>query len=87
MKQDHKYTRRYGQVFLSDKNIASLEVRALDLPAGSHILEIGPGGGIITGILLDSGYRVTAVESDHRFVEKPLHKIRKRDSRRQAQSC
>ena len=69
MKQDHKYTRRYGQVFLSDKNIASLEVRALDLPAGSHILEIGPGGGIITGILLDSGYRVTAVESDHRFVE------------------
>jgi 16S rRNA (adenine1518-N6/adenine1519-N6)-dimethyltransferase len=69
LKQDHKYTRQYGQVFLSDKNIASLEVRALDLPAGNHILEIGPGGGIITGMLLNSGYRVTAVESDHRFVE------------------
>lgn len=76
LKQDRKYTRRYGQVFLSDKNTAALEVRALDLPAGSHILEIGPGGGVITEMLLNSGFRVTAVESDHRFVENLAERFR-----------
>ncbi|MEM0156931.1 MAG: 16S rRNA (adenine(1518)-N(6)/adenine(1519)-N(6))-dimethyltransferase RsmA [Thermoplasmataceae archaeon] len=75
MNQDRRYTKRYGQVFLSDSNIASLEVRSLDLPAGSHILEIGPGGGIITKMLLDHGYVVTAVESDHRFVENLTEKF------------
>ncbi len=75
MNQERRYTRRYGQVFLSDSNIASLEVRSLDLPTGSHILEIGPGGGIVTGMLLNYGYRVIAVESDHRFVDDLVKKF------------
>ncbi len=63
------FAKRYGQVFLKDKNIARFEVSLLDLPEDSMVLEIGPGEGILTGFLLQSGYLVTCVESDHRFYD------------------
>lgn len=69
LKDPKKYSKRFGQVFLTDRNIAKLEASLLDLPAGSGILEIGPGEGMLTRYLLNNGYVVTAVESDHRFVE------------------
>lgn len=31
---------------------------------GDHVIEIGPGGGVLTTLLLDAGARVTAVEVD-----------------------
>lgn len=34
-----------------------------------HVLEVGPGKGILTRVLLDQGFKVTSVEKDHRFVE------------------
>ncbi len=64
-----QYTKKYGQVFLKDKNIGELETKLLGAEPGSRILEIGPGTGFLTSILLSHGYLVTAVESDHRFVE------------------
>lgn len=64
-----KYPKKYGQVFLRDRNIAVLEARSLNLGPGSTVLEIGPGDGILTEALLQTGYSVTAVESDHRFAE------------------
>ncbi len=64
-----KYPRKYGQVFLRDKNIAKLEARALGIEPGASVLEIGPGDGILTEALLESGFLVTAVEADHRFAE------------------
>lgn len=63
------YTRKYGQVLLKNLKVANFEVASLGLPGGSLILEIGPGPGVITEILLKSGYRVKAVESDHRFFQ------------------
>jgi 16S rRNA (adenine1518-N6/adenine1519-N6)-dimethyltransferase len=43
-----------GQHFLKDLNIANRIVESLELPAGttSHVLEIGPGTGVLTRILL-----------------------------------
>ena len=35
-----------------------------DPPPGRHVLEIGPGLGLLTGALLDAGAEVTAVELD-----------------------
>ena len=35
-----------------------------------RVLEIGPGGGILTRALMEQPWRVTAVEKDGRFVEK-----------------
>ena len=63
------YPKKYGQIFLKDRNIAAYEVKSLGLGPGSKILEIGPGSGILTGMLLESGFVVTAVEPDHRFVQ------------------
>lgn len=63
------YTRKYGQVLLKNLKVAHFEVSALGLNDGSSVLEIGPGPGTLTEILLDAGYRVTAVESDHRFFD------------------
>lgn len=63
------FTRKYGQVLLKNLKVAHFEVSALGLPEGSSILEIGPGPGTLTEILLDEGYEVTAVEPDHRFFE------------------
>lgn len=63
------YSKKYGQVLLKNKKVANFEVTALDLPEGSTVLEIGPGPGTITEFLLQSGFRVTAIEADHRFAD------------------
>ena len=53
-----------GQNFLVDRNIARKIVEALAPEPGEPILEIGPGEGALTGLLLDAGAEVTAVEID-----------------------
>lgn len=63
------FTRKYGQVLLKNLKVAHFEVSALDLPKGSSVLEIGPGPGTLTEILLEEGYMVTAIEPDHRFFD------------------
>jgi len=63
------FAKKYGQVFLNDKNIAAKEVRLLGIEPGDHVLEIGPGHGILTGILLSEPVKLTAIEPDHRFYE------------------
>ncbi|MGC8505130.1 MAG: 16S rRNA (adenine(1518)-N(6)/adenine(1519)-N(6))-dimethyltransferase RsmA [Thermoplasmata archaeon] len=63
------YAKKYGQVFLNDPNIAKIEVNALSLEKTDTVLEIGPGEGILTDLLLKSGCKVIAVEADHRFVD------------------
>lgn len=66
--ENGKY-RKYGQVFLKDRNMAMYEASLFDTSEGREILEIGPGEGSLTKFLLQSGAHVTAVESDHRFVQ------------------
>jgi 16S rRNA (adenine1518-N6/adenine1519-N6)-dimethyltransferase len=63
------FSKKYGQVFLTDKNIASKEIRLLGTNTGDHVLEIGPGSGILTDILLAETIKLTAIEPDHRFYE------------------
>lgn len=69
------FSKKYGQVILKNRKVASFEVAALGLPKGSSVLEIGAGPGTITEILLDSGYSVTAVEADHRFADELQYKF------------
>ncbi len=63
------YPKKYGQVLLKNRSIALQEVIMLGDISGRSVLEIGPGPGTITEILLERGGLVTAVESDHRFCE------------------
>ncbi len=58
-----------GQHLLIDENIQRKFVQAVDPKPGELIVEIGPGLGAITELLLQSGAEVIAVEHDPRFVE------------------
>ena len=58
-----------GQNFLVDRNIAYLIVDAARLHADDTVLEIGPGLGALTEILLERAGRVIAVEKDGRLYE------------------
>ncbi len=61
--------RTLGQNFLIDRNILSVIADAAGLQAGSRVLEVGPGLGVVTAELLARGAEVVAVEKDHRLVE------------------
>jgi 16S rRNA (adenine1518-N6/adenine1519-N6)-dimethyltransferase len=56
---------RFGQNFLIDLNLMRKVVAAGDPRPADTILEVGPGTGSLTELLLDSGARVVACEIDH----------------------
>lgn len=58
-----------GQHFLHDRNIARNIVGELDPRAEDTVLEIGPGPGVLTGILAAGGCRLIAADVDARAVE------------------
>jgi 16S rRNA (adenine1518-N6/adenine1519-N6)-dimethyltransferase len=61
--------KRLGQHFLADPNILSRIADALDCAPGETIIEIGPGQGTLTDVLLARGVRVVAIEKDRRLAE------------------
>ncbi len=60
----HRPDKRLGQSFLVDGNLVRKSLEMADLPAGSKVVEVGPGLGSLTGALLDAGHQVYAVERD-----------------------
>ncbi len=56
-----------GQNFLVDDNCLDALVRAASPQPGEALLEIGPGTGVLTRRLLESGARLTSVEFDSRL--------------------
>ena len=56
--------KRFSQNFLTDRNIAARIVNALGLKGDDAVIEIGPGLGILTEGLLDSGVKVIGIEID-----------------------
>ena len=59
--------KRLGQHFLIDPNIVRKIVALAELGPSDHVLEIGPGRGILTVALCHAAGRVTAVEVDPRL--------------------
>ncbi len=56
---------RYGQNFLIDLNLMRKLIETAEVGDEDVILEVGPGTGSLTELLLDRGARVVAVEIDH----------------------
>ncbi len=59
--------KRLGQNFLIDPNIVRKIVALAELNSSDHVLEIGPGRGILTKALCRAAGRVTAIELDPRL--------------------
>ena len=64
---DFHPSRVLGQNFLIDANILDIIVEAAGPSSAEHILEVGPGLGVLTERLLERAGQVTAVEKDHRL--------------------
>ena len=62
-------TRSLGQNFLHDANQLRRIVAAAELTKSDHVLEIGPGLGPLTELLLAKAGEVLAIEKDARLVE------------------
>jgi len=58
-----------GQHFLYDEGIARKVVAAADLTPADHVIEVGPGLGILTRPLAEQAGQVVAIELDHRLAE------------------
>ena len=57
----------FGQHFLFDLNITRRIARLAEVGADDHVIEVGPGPGGLTRALLETGAKVTAIETDARF--------------------
>lgn len=57
-----------GQHFLNNKHYLNLVADAADIKKGETVLEIGPGEGTLTSVLLERGAKVIALEKDSRLI-------------------
>ena len=58
-----------GQHYLISDELISRAVELAEVNSDDHFLEIGPGPGVLTEVLLDTGCRLTAIEIDEGAVE------------------
>ena len=61
--------KRFGQHFLKDRSVLARIADALELTGTETVLEIGPGRGALTELLLERAGRVVAVEIDRALAD------------------
>lgn len=64
-----KARKSLGQHFLTSPQIARRIVRAGEVRRSDTVLEVGPGTGMLTEALLETGAKVLAIEKDPRAIE------------------
>ena len=64
----HIPRKRFGQNFLTDQNVLSDIIRVIAPAAGDNMVEIGPGQGAMTALLLAHLSRLNVVELDRDLV-------------------
>jgi 16S rRNA (adenine1518-N6/adenine1519-N6)-dimethyltransferase len=67
---EHRARKRFGQHFLSDAHVVARIVNAIDPRPEDHIVEIGPGLGVLTAALLARIPAMEAVELDRDIIPK-----------------
>ncbi len=72
--------KRLSQNFLIDQNVVQKIVQVADVRPGDVVLEIGPGPGALTSVLLEKGAIVHAIEKDPLFA-KALTRLQTKDAR------
>ena len=62
--------KRFGQHFLHDPNVLAQIAQAIDARPGDHLLEIGPGAGALTQLLVQRPEPLDAIEIDRDLAAK-----------------
>ncbi len=63
-----KAKKALGQHFLDDQEVLNLMVETGEIKEGETVLEVGPGEGSLTQVLLNAGAKVVTVEKDTRLI-------------------
>lgn len=66
--QQHRARKRFGQNFLQDEGIIRRIVGRIAPRADHHMVEIGPGMGALTEIILESAERLDVIELDRDLI-------------------
>lgn len=66
--QQHRARKRFGQNFLQDEGIIRRIVRSVSPQEGQHLVEIGPGMGALTEVILEATERLDVVELDRDLI-------------------
>ncbi len=64
----HHPRKRFGQHFLSDPSVIDQIVSAIAPKPNDHLVEIGPGEGVLTEVLLDDCAQIDVIEIDRDLV-------------------
>lgn len=67
-KHGFHFKKKWGQNFLFDKNLLRRMVKGAEIKAGESVIEIGPGAGTLTKVLLEEGAKVLAIEIDETLI-------------------
>ena len=79
-KYDVKFKKMFGQNFLKDINIVKKIVRSAEIEGKSLVIEVGPGGGIMTRELSMVADNVLAYEIDEDLKEEHAKRLGDRDN-------
>lgn len=60
----HKFKKKYGQNFINDTNILKKIVSLIELNPNDTVVEVGPGNGNLTEVLLNTGAKIIVYEID-----------------------
>jgi 16S rRNA (adenine1518-N6/adenine1519-N6)-dimethyltransferase len=71
----HNFKKQFGQNFLKNAKYARIVVESLQIAPTDLVLEIGPGDGMLTKLLLETGAQVIAFEVDFDLIPKLLTKF------------
>lgn len=67
--KDFQFKKSLGQNFLNDKNVINKIVESADIDKDTLVIEIGPGGGAITELMVPKAGRAMLYEADSRLEE------------------
>lgn len=71
----HQFKKQYGQNFLRNDKYAQKLVAALQLTSSDTVIEIGPGEGKVTNLLLQQAGKVIGVEIDYQLIPKLIQRF------------
>lgn len=73
--EKHDFQKKWGQNFLRGDRYAQGLVKSANVEKGDVVVEIGPGDGRVTNLLLQAGAKVLAIEVDYSLLPKLLKRF------------